>query len=107
MASLVERLREHATDWDGRQMPDAEPAKGDPTAGTLRQAADRITTLEAELAAMKARGDRLAEALGPFAAMAAAYDPDDGDGAQWAFASRPTICQVRIARQALTEWRNQ
>lgn len=49
MASLVERLREHATDWDGRQMPDAEPAKGDPTAGTLRQAADRITALEAEI----------------------------------------------------------
>ena len=48
---LVERFKEHATDWDGQQMPDGEPAKGDPTAGDLRKAATAITTLEAELAA--------------------------------------------------------
>ena len=46
---LVARLREHATDWTGEQMPDAEPAKSDPTAGTLRSAADEIERLQAEL----------------------------------------------------------
>jgi hypothetical protein len=40
--TIVERLREHATDWNGEQMPDLEPAKGDPTAGTLREAAALI-----------------------------------------------------------------
>lgn len=50
---LVKRLREHATDWDGMQMPDLEPAKGDPTAGTLREAADRIEQLEAENARLR------------------------------------------------------
>ncbi len=57
---IVQRLREHATDWDGKQMPDLEPAKGDPTAGTLRQAADEITTLRQQLAEAR-------EALEPFA----------------------------------------
>lgn len=42
MTDLEATLREHATDWDGRQMPDLEPAKGDPTAGTLRAAADGL-----------------------------------------------------------------
>jgi hypothetical protein len=42
---LIARLREHATDWDGSQMPDLEPAKGDPTAGDLRAAADLIERL--------------------------------------------------------------
>lgn len=59
---LIERLREHATDWDGRQMPDLEPAKGDPTAGTLREAADLIATLqarEAELVSENAASGRV------------------------------------------------
>lgn len=42
MSDIVERLEEHATDWDGQPMPDAEPAKGDPTAGLLREAARNI-----------------------------------------------------------------
>lgn len=49
MTDITERLRWHATDWDGRQMPDLEPAKGDPTAGTLREAADEIERLRAAL----------------------------------------------------------
>ena len=47
------------------------------------------------------REAELVGALKPFAAMAAAYDPDDGDDDQWAFASRPTLGQVRTARAAL------
>lgn len=45
----------------------------------------------------------LLEALKPFAAMAAAYDPEDGDGEQeaWAFNARPTIGQLRKARAAI------
>lgn len=72
------------------------------------EAATAIATLEAELAAMKARGDRLAEALEPFVTGAAhtriflqsrermhpagqdLYDED-----------------VATAHQALTEWRDQ
>jgi len=42
---LVARLREHATDWNGEQMPDGEPAKGDPTAGLMREAAAEIEYL--------------------------------------------------------------
>lgn len=49
MSDIVERLREHATDWNGEQMVDGEPAKGDPKAGLLRSAADLITSLRAEL----------------------------------------------------------
>lgn len=45
--------------------------------------------------------ERLRAALRPFAAMAAAYDPVDGDDGQWAFAARPTIGQLRAARAAL------
>lgn len=48
-AELIAKLREHATDWDGRQMPDLEPAKGDPTAGTLRESAARLASLSAEV----------------------------------------------------------
>lgn len=44
-AELIERLREHATDWNGEQMPDLEPAKSDPTAATLRQAATELQRL--------------------------------------------------------------
>ena len=62
------------------------------------QATAAITTYEAVSGVAKMR-----EALRAFAAMAAAYDPDDGDGDQWAFASRPTIGQVRAARAALGE----
>lgn len=43
----------------------------------------------------------LIEVLEPFAAMAAAYDPVDGDDALWAFAARPTIGQLRRARKLL------
>ena len=53
---IVQRLREHATDWNGQQMADGEPAKADPTAGFLREAADRIEALEAEVE--KTRGER-------------------------------------------------
>lgn len=62
------------------------------------QATAAITAYEAASGVAKMR-----EALRPFAAMAAAYDPDDGDGGLWAFASRPTIGQVRAARAALGE----
>ena len=53
-------------------------------------------------AAFAEREARLVGALEPFAAMAAAYDPDEGDDPQWAYASRPTIGQVRNARATLT-----
>jgi len=46
--TIEQRLRDCATDWNGEQMPDNEPAKGDPTAGTLREAADLIASLRAE-----------------------------------------------------------
>lgn len=62
MDDIVERLREHATDWNGEQMPDLEPAKGDPTAGTLRYAADAIESLRAENARLTAERGALAEA---------------------------------------------
>ena len=52
-------------------------------------------------AAFAEREARLVGALEPFAAMAAAYDPDEGDDPQWAYASRPTIGQVREARATL------
>ena len=51
---LVERLREHATDWNGEQMPDLEPAKGDPTAGFLREAATTIATLRERVKVLEA-----------------------------------------------------
>ena len=57
-----------------------------------------ISTLQAAFAEREAR---LVGALEPFAAMAAAYDPDEGDDPQWAYASRPTIGQVRNARATL------
>lgn len=66
--------------------------------GYVTNATAAITTYEAVSGVAKMR-----EALRAFAAMAAAYDPDDGDGDQWAFASRPTIGQVRAARAALGE----
>ena len=43
--SLIERFRWCATDWDGKQMPDGEPVKGDPTAGELRAAVEEIERL--------------------------------------------------------------
>ena len=43
--ALCELLTEHATDWDGQQMPDLEPAKGDPTAGTLRRSVNMLHAL--------------------------------------------------------------
>ena len=60
---IVERLREHATDWNGEQMPDLEPAKGDPTAGMLRHAADAIESLRAENARLTEGRDALVEGL--------------------------------------------
>jgi len=56
---IVQRLREHATDWNGQQMADGEPAKADPTAGFLREAADRIEALEAEVRRLNAECERL------------------------------------------------
>lgn len=63
MSDIVERLREHATDWNGEQMPDLEPAKGDPTAGMLRHAADAIESLRTENARLTAERDALVEGL--------------------------------------------
>ena len=54
-----------------------------------------------EVSRLKRENARLVGALEPFAAMAAAYDPDEGDDPQWAYASRPTIGQVRNARATL------
>lgn len=62
-AGLIARLREHATDWNGEQMPDAEPAKGDPTAGLMREAAARVAVLEAERDALAARLAAVREAV--------------------------------------------
>jgi hypothetical protein len=63
MSDIVERLREHATDWNGEQMPDLEPAKGDPTAGMLRHAGDVIESLRAENARPTEERDALVEGL--------------------------------------------
>ena len=49
MTDLASILRGHATDWNGEQMPDLEPAKGDPTAGLMRAAAGMIENLSARL----------------------------------------------------------
>ena len=46
---LVKKLRKHATDWNGQQMADGEPAKSDPTAGFLRKVADFIEALEGDV----------------------------------------------------------
>lgn len=60
------------------------------------RAADAIATLRAQLA-------EAMDALEPFAAMAALYDPPDGDDElqAWAYGARPTIGQLRRARFAL------
>lgn len=78
---LVKRLNAAADDpmWADH----AEVSKA-----TLRKAATAITTLEAELAAMKARGDKLTN----FAETVAEFGSD-------------TLKE--LARQALTEWRDQ
>ena len=52
MTTIQKWLRWCATDWNGEQMPDGEPAKGDPTAGELREAADIIDALSAGTAEM-------------------------------------------------------
>lgn len=49
-SDIVKRLREHATDWNGQKMADGEPAKGDPTAGFLREVANIVELLEGEVA---------------------------------------------------------
>ena len=63
-----------------------------------------ITTLEAELAAMKARGDRMAEALERIAlGITTELDDEDGPVNVWMDAEELS----GLARQALTEWRDQ
>lgn len=56
-----------------------------------------------ELTTLRAENERLREALHPFAALAAAYDPDEGDDNQKIWWRQPTIGDVRRARAALTE----
>lgn len=59
---LCRRLEEHATNWTiGAQMPDGEPAKGDPTAGTLRQAATLIRSLSSRVEGAETRAARYYE----------------------------------------------
>src|SRR3546814_19396168 len=60
---LIERLREHATDWNGDQMPGIEPAKGYPTAGTMRLAADRIKALSERVAELEAGVEKYYNAI--------------------------------------------
>lgn len=60
-----------------------------------------MTTTVSQEAVEVTQAEELIETLEPFAAMAAAYDPVDGDDAQWAFAARPTIGQLRRARRLL------
>ena len=70
----------------------------------LAKAAAAITTLEAELAAMKARGDRMAEALERIAlGITTELDDEDGPVNVWMDAEELS----GLARQALTEWRDQ
>ena len=69
--------------------------------GEAEDALDRVKELEAELAAMKARGDRLAEALESICRMQTKHY---GDGMRTHMAL-PGLCDE--ARQALTEWRDQ
>lgn len=61
--SIAERLREHATDWNGQPMADGEPAKGDPTAGLVRAAADQIDRLTKERDAARLGRDILRQQL--------------------------------------------
>ena len=70
---------------------------------TLDSEREANAILTAEVAALTAERDRLRGALEPFAAMAAAYDPDDGDDGLWAYDARPTIGHLRKARQALNQ----
>jgi len=72
---LCARLEEHATDWNGVQMPDAEPAKGDPTAGALRQAASLIRSLAVRVEAEKRETAGWKEACRRAKARAIALEP--------------------------------
>jgi polyhydroxyalkanoate synthesis regulator phasin len=63
MTDITEKLRWHSIDWDGKQMPDLEPAKGDPTAGTMREAADEIERLREQVLALQHIADRDEERL--------------------------------------------
>lgn len=69
------------------------------------EAATAITTLESELAAMKARGDGLAEALGAVKASMA----NGGDGLEGDYGWNITrLNRARpLIRQVLAEWRDQ
>ena len=74
----------------------------------LAKAAAAIITLEAELAAMKARGDRLAEALEPFVTGAAHTRIFLQSRERMHPAGQDLYdADVATARQALTEWRDQ
>ncbi len=48
MNDVVVKLWWHATDNDGGQIADGEPARGDPTAGLMRQAADELVKLRSQ-----------------------------------------------------------
>jgi hypothetical protein len=56
----VERLREACTDWNGTLMQDAEEPRVIPDCATLREAADRISTLERELEEARALNNKYA-----------------------------------------------
>ena len=71
---------------------------------TTAELIERLERAEAELAATKARGDRLAEALEPFAYY---YDLNDCDKRPNYDALEVPTNDLLAARQALTEWRDQ
>lgn len=54
MSDLIERAKDYATDWNGEPMKDLEPAKGDPTAGFMREVAHRIEADAARIAGLQA-----------------------------------------------------
>lgn len=57
MTDIVESLVWHATDWNGSQLADGEPAKGDPKAGLLRDCAYEIKRLRKALKPFKKFAD--------------------------------------------------
>lgn len=63
----------------------------------------RVPLMESTIIAQAAEIARLREALGPLAAMADRYDPDDGDGDYecWSGLAVPKIKHLRAARAAL------
>jgi len=63
--------------------------------------AERILELRATVDQQQARITALEAALKPFAALADCYDPPEGDDHQPTWDRKPTLGQVRQARQAL------